>query len=518
MRRGFIVLLASGSVAFAAGGAAAPPAQASLLGTACGVAGLVSGLVGKACNVVTGPVGGLVKKVLGGGGSSAGSSVARAAGLVAIGAWAVGGAHAAMKIVTEAIGESTSPRLTSTWFSATYWRVTAIAALLALPFLFAAAVQALMRSDLSLLVRAAFAYLPLAVLATAIAAPLTMLLLAGSDEMSSIVSSASSGGHHLIRDAVLLAGVFAVAKGSAFLLFAIAMLATTAAVTVWLELAVRDAAVYVIVLMLPLMFSAMVWPARRVWAIRAVEILVALILSKFVIVAVLSLGAGALGHVGVVSAIAGIALLMLAAFSPWMLLRLLPMAELAGVAAGSFGDVLRSRGASGMRTVSGMAPVGNWLESAGDRAGAAAAWMRGEATDSEDLHTSRAGRYSGAGGTFGGATTGAGTGSPTGGSEGAATAANSSSNGHASGPATGATAASAAGAGTSGDGEQAGERLPGLGPTFQAPDNGHRPVVLGPDDHDPTPPPVIPTDPVNEAIAAEVRDPRPERQPGLDDE
>ena len=47
--------------------------------------------------------------------------------------------------------------------------------------------------------------------------------------------------------------------------------------------------------MLPLAFAALVWPARRIWAIRAVEVLVALILSKFVIVAVLSLGGAALG-------------------------------------------------------------------------------------------------------------------------------------------------------------------------------------------------------------------------------
>ena len=58
----------------------------------------------------------------------------------------------------------------------------------------------------------------------------------------------------------------------------------------------REAAVYVIVLMLPLAFAALVWPARRVWAVRAVELLVALILSKFAIVAVLALGGAALGQ------------------------------------------------------------------------------------------------------------------------------------------------------------------------------------------------------------------------------
>ncbi len=520
MRRAFIVLLASGSVAFAGAGATAPPAQANLL---CGVAGLVSGLAGKACTVATGPVGGVIKKVLGGGGSSAGSSASRGLGFAALAASAVFGAHSAIKIVAKAISESTSPRLTSTWFSATYWRVTAIAALLALPFLFAAAVQALLRSDLTLLLRAAFAYLPLAVLATAIAAPLTMLLLAGSDEMSSFVSSAATGSHHFLRTLAYSAAVFAVAKGSPFLLFSLGALAIAFAVALWLELAVREAAVYVIVLMLPLMFSAMVWPARRVWAIRAVEILVALILSKFVIVAVLSLGGGALGHVGVVSAIAGIALLMLAAFSPWMLLRLLPMAELAGAAAGSLGDSLRSRGATGVRAATGADPISHVRQAVGDATGAATAWMRNQAAGSDDLHTSRAGSYTGAGGSFGGGTSGAAGGSGSGaGASGAAGgngAGGAPANGAGAAPApAGAVAANGAAGGNGGsDGSGATrERLPGLGEAFQAPDGGHPPIVLGPDDY-PSPPPVIAPDPADEPGPGEDHDPRPEGQPELED-
>jgi hypothetical protein len=81
----------------------------------------------------------------------------------------------------------------------------------------------------------------------------------------------------------------------------------------------------------------MVWPARRIWAVRAVELLVALILSKFAIVAVLSLGGAALGHTlvpGLQSLVAGTALVLLAAFSPWAMLRLLPLHELAGAAVG----------------------------------------------------------------------------------------------------------------------------------------------------------------------------------------
>ncbi len=188
MRRACIVLLASGSVAFAAGAATAPPAQANLL---CGAAGLVSGLAGKACGVVTGPVGGLVKKVLGGGSSSPGSSVARAAGLRR--ASARGRSEARTPRWTSSRRRSaTRPlrSLTSTWFSGDLLASdrNRRAARAAVPVrgrrAGADAIGPVAARPGRVRVPAA------AVLATAIAAPLTMLLLAGSDEMSSIVSSA----------------------------------------------------------------------------------------------------------------------------------------------------------------------------------------------------------------------------------------------------------------------------------------------------------------------------------------
>ena len=123
-----------------------------------------------------------------------------------------------------------------------------------------------------------------------------------------------------------------------------------AAFTLWVELLLREAAVYVIVLMLPLGFAAFVWPARRIWAIRAVELLVALILSKFAIVAVLSLGGAAVSSAGNLTGLmAGAVLIMLAAFSPWALLRLIPLAEVASGAAGPLRGELRPIGAQEMR-------------------------------------------------------------------------------------------------------------------------------------------------------------------------
>ncbi len=112
------------------------------------------------------------------------------------------------------------------------------------------------------------------------------------------------------------------------------LLVACAAFVLWLELLVRAAAVYVAVLFLPLALASLVWPAISHWCRRLVDTLVALVLAKFVIVAILSLAAGALASgtgTGFASVLGGAALLLLAAFAPFTLLRLVPMVEAGAV-------------------------------------------------------------------------------------------------------------------------------------------------------------------------------------------
>jgi hypothetical protein len=335
------------------------PARASIGGLICGVVGSIGpGWVGKACGVVANPgkVVGVVKKVLGGKpgqalklllGGGGGSALSRGIGIAAIVAWAVGGAHFVLSETAKLIGESTSPELTAGWFSSVYWRVAGVGALLTLPFLIAAAIQALLRSDGGLLARAVFGYLPLALIATGIAAPAAMMLLRITDWMGDSVAGAAGnqGAHFLVESGVAI-GALGVVVGSPFVTFLVALLTAAGGLVLWLELLIRTAAVYVVVLMLPLIFSAMVWPARRVWAMRAVELLVALIVAKFAIVSVLALAAAAFGHGGgslIVRSLAGLVLVTLGAFAPWVLLRLLPLAEVASAAAGHVREHTQSR-------------------------------------------------------------------------------------------------------------------------------------------------------------------------------
>jgi type IV secretion system protein TrbL len=342
VRRRAVVLLTAVALSATAGAelATPPPANAGIVGLGCKLLGSIGeGWMGSACNAVLG-VGG---KVLSGGKKAAGvlgklagnPLLQRGVGIGAIVAWVLGGAKWTVDHMAAVISHTTAPKLTAGWFTGVYLRVEAVAVFFTLLFLCAAAAEALLRSDASVLARAAFVQLPVAALLTAVATPLAMLLLAGTDQVSAgFAGIAGSGTTHFLTgtSAWVTAGLTAADPFFAVIAGGVVVAAGGA---LWVEMLVREISVYVIAAMLPLAFAAMVWPARRVWAVRTVEVLIALILSKVAVVVVLAIGGAALGHAGaggLSKLLAGLALVILGAFSPWLLLRLIPMAELASAA------------------------------------------------------------------------------------------------------------------------------------------------------------------------------------------
>ena len=125
--------------------------------------------------------------------------------------------------------------------------------------------------------------------------------------------------------------------------FLAAIVIVIAAIGVWLELLLRQVAIYAALLFFPLALAGLIWPATSRWARRLTEILVSLIFAKLVIVALLSLGASGLasGGEGFSGVIAGAALLVLALCSPWVLIRIVGVAQVALAGTGLEG--MRSR-------------------------------------------------------------------------------------------------------------------------------------------------------------------------------
>jgi hypothetical protein len=117
-----------------------------------------------------------------------------------------------------------------------------------------------------------------------------------------------------------------------------ALLVVIAGLLLWIQLLIRSAAIYVCVFFLPLVLAGLVWPATARWTKRLVETLIALILSKFVIVSIISLAVAAMGRPlsesgggGVGTVVGGASLLLLAAFSPFALFKLIPLAETSSI-------------------------------------------------------------------------------------------------------------------------------------------------------------------------------------------
>ncbi len=265
-------------------------------------------------------------------------------------------ATSAVDIVTNAVSEaaawllgkvvgfidhSTSPDLSARWFRDRYRFMVGLGALVLLPMLLFAAIRAIIQQDLTQLIRSFFVHLPVAVLGTFLAMYVTQALLAATDALSGAVGKGIAGdvseifesaGSALSPEAPV--GVAANPGIPAFALLVGAFLLIVGAFLVWLELLVRSAAVTVSAFFLPLMLAGLVWPATAVWTKRLVQTLVALILSKFVIVAVISLATAALaepGEGGFGTIMGASALMLMAAFSPFALLKLMPLAEGAAV-------------------------------------------------------------------------------------------------------------------------------------------------------------------------------------------
>ncbi len=112
-----------------------------------------------------------------------------------------------------------------------------------------------------------------------------------------------------------------------FASFLMALVMALAAIFVWFELILRAGVVYVAMMFLPLFLATMIWPATSGWVRRLVQLIVAAILSKLVIVATLSLGLSALtSGDGPSAVLAGAGMFLLAAFSPFVLFSVIPLA------------------------------------------------------------------------------------------------------------------------------------------------------------------------------------------------
>ncbi len=268
--------------------------------------------------------------------------------------WVAGGASWLLGQLVTLIDSSTRPDVGARWFGQQYRLMGGLAVALIMPLLMISTLTGVVRQDWRGLLRNYFVYLPAAMVGTGLAIPLVDMSLEITDWIGSVFLDGMRGDVEGFTDTVSSAlsttsGVSPAGAGGVapFLLFIGAAVIALGAFAVWVELVLRAAGIYVALFFMPLGFAALVWPSRRKWFGRLVKALAALILSKFVIVAVIALAAAALGNFtgpegsGFGGVVAGSALMLMAAFSPLVLFRL---ADVAGdEMASAFGGITQHR-------------------------------------------------------------------------------------------------------------------------------------------------------------------------------
>ena len=269
-------------------------------------------------------------------------------------------ADAAKKVTDELLhylDASTGVNLDTGWFAGPRAKdiltvVGTTAGVLLVLFLLFAVIQGLLQGDTTLMLRSAFLEVPISVFGLLMLFVGANALLGITDALSAAVLSTApeslarffegftKGPQIMSLGFIGMIGVFL------FILTAILL---------FIELIVRASLIYLLMAAAPLALAVRVWPQMRgVWH-AFLRLGVAMIVSKFVVALALGLGAAALGGGGpkdgdlgtqagltVQGVIVGVTLMSLAAFAPFIVLKVIPLFEAALVAQGISRGPLRA--------------------------------------------------------------------------------------------------------------------------------------------------------------------------------
>ena len=241
-------------------------------------------------------------------------------------------------------GGSTRVDLIGGWFSAeggaTVTTMTSVVAgSLVLVFLLLALVRALFAGEFSAMWRASLIDVPVAFLGTALTVVVAAALLDVVDAAS--VTLLGEDGEQLSAFSESLADADRL-NGAGLLGILFGVLFIVGAVLVWIQLLVRAALIYIVIAFAPILWVTRAYPGTRSISRRGIEIALSLIVSKFVMAVSFRLGAEALRGGGVTgdevdlsAMLVGAAIMLLTAYMPFAVFKVIPIVESATAATGA---------------------------------------------------------------------------------------------------------------------------------------------------------------------------------------
>jgi type IV secretion system protein TrbL len=179
-----------------------------------------------------------------------------------------------------------------------------------------------------------------AFVAGAAAIAVVNLLLAAVDDLSAgVVQVATGGSINQMGNRILAAGALSgVSNPAAVILLSLVVVAAT--VVVWAALMVRKLLIIVAAVFAPIAFAGSLADITAAWVRRWIETMVALVVSKLILVLIFAVGLGVLvdgvgespqagvGHVTetVTQTVTGALILVMAGFAPWLAIKLVHFA------------------------------------------------------------------------------------------------------------------------------------------------------------------------------------------------
>ena len=277
--------------------------------------------------------------------------------------WVVGG-------VFNFFIDSTDPNVQADWFitgTGPYATTVSIGATLLLLFVLAGIVQGTLSGDIGGMLRRIALELPVSVLGMVGLVTIIQVLIRLTDALSGEIIANFQDDISEFIAVVLTLSRLSGGPSTAFVVFVLGLVAVLAGLVLVAVLVVRSALIYIVVALAPIVFATRLWPATKGASRKLLDLLVALIVSKLVIAVALSVaaaaavGTGSGGEVtalpepevfaedpgGSVTQAVGILLTAaaafgVAAFSPLLVARLLPLTEGALVAQGIAGSPVRA--------------------------------------------------------------------------------------------------------------------------------------------------------------------------------
>jgi hypothetical protein len=277
--------------------------------------------------------------------------------------WVVGG-------VFNFFLDATDPNVQADWFihgTGPYATTVGIGAVLLVGFVLIGITQGVLAGDVAGMLRRVAFELPMAVVGMVGLVTVTQALVTLTDQLSKGLLDHFGEDVQTFTSAVGSLASLTGGTATAFVVFLLALISVLAGIVLVAEMVVRASLIYIVVALAPLIFAAQLWPALRGAGRKLLELLVALIVSKLVVAVALAIaaaaavGVGSGGEVtslpppevmaqnpgGSVTQAVGILLTAaaafgVAAFSPLLVARLLPLTEAAVVASGIRGGPVRA--------------------------------------------------------------------------------------------------------------------------------------------------------------------------------